>query len=805
MIASALPAQPTTFIGRADEMAEIVRLLADPACRLLTLVGPGGIGKTRLALEVAGKLDFPDGAHFVSLQPLSAPDFIISAVGGAVDFQFYSGGNPLEQLTYYLRDKSLLLIVDNLEHLLDGVDVLSDLLADAPGLKVLATSREALNLQEEWLYSISGMAFPATADVPDREAYPAVRLFVQNARRLRPDFALEHEIVGVVRLCALVEGMPLALELAASWVRTLNCAEIADEITQSLDILETPVRNVPLRHRSMRAVLEQSWKLLSSAEQETFARLSVFRGGFNRAAAEAVAGASLRMLSTLVNKSLLRRDVDGRYDIHELLRQYGEEQLRAAPQNWIEAHDRHAACFAEFMGGQWFELRSARQQESVAVIEAEIENVRTAWLYAANEHKLTNLYQAANAMWSFHMLTFHEKDGLELFHRAVEAVRPIAADDESRRVLGKLLIHYGSLLDEKYEKEDAKAALDEGLVLLQACGSPEELVIGRNSLLHHYISRFGWLVPPDADPARWIEPDCLAQENLRMAREVGHAWLIAECQYALALLRFVQDDLTEARQIGEEALQVAERSGDAALIGAVAGSFLGRVLEKLGDYTRSKQMRLYSNRVLEQAGYWMPIGWNYQGLGYIAFLEKQYAEAQRAYQQSLRVYMNLYGHPHRYGQMSQALVNVGKLWAVQGRIHDAVALLIAVTINPRSTVEARIWAEEELTRFRAELVPEVYITASEHAKTLDIEAAAQAFINQPVDDQLANVLPDGLTAREVEILHLVAAGRSNREIAEALIFSVGTVKWYINQIYSKLGVGSRTQAVARARELHLLT
>lgn len=804
MIASALPAQPTAFVGRADEMAEIARLLADSACRLLTLVGPGGIGKTRLALEVARTLDFPAGTYFVPLQPLSAPDFIITAVGNAVDFQFYQGGNPFEQLVYYLRDKSLLLIVDNLEHLLDGVSILSDLLADAPGVKVLATSREALNLQEEWLYSVSGMDFPPTADTPDLESYPAVRLFMQSARRLRPDFALDLEADGLVRVCALVEGMPLALELAASWVRTLTCAEIADEIDRSLDILETPVRNVPLRHRSMRAVLEQSWKLLSSTEQETFARLSVFRGGFNRAAAEAVAGASLRMLSKLVNKSLLRRDVEGRYDIHELLRQYGEEQLRAIFQSWLEAHDRHAAYFAEFMGGQWFELRSARQQESVAAIEAEIENVRTAWLYAVNERKLTHLYQAANAMWSFHMLTFHEKDGLELFHRAVEAVRPIAIDDESRRVLGKLLIHYGSLLDEKYEKEEAKAALDEGLVLLQACGSPEELVIGQNSLVHHYIGRYGWRVPPDADPARWIEPNRLAQENLRMAREVGHAWLIAECQYALALLRFVQDNLTEARRVGEEALKIAERSGDAALIGAVAGSFLGRVLEKLGDYAESKRMRLYSNRVLEQAGYWMPIGWNYQGLGYIAFLEKQYAEAQRAYQQSLRVYMNLYSHPHRYGQMSQALVNIGKLWAVQGRIHDAVALLVAVTINPRSTVEARTWATEELTLLRAELSSEVYAAASEHAKTLDIEAVAQAFINQPIDDQQPNISTDGLTAREVEILHLVAAGRSNREIAEELIFSVGTVKWYINQIYSKLGVGSRTQAVARARELHLL-
>lgn len=804
MVVSNLPIQPTTFVGRMKELTEISSLLADPACRLLTLVGPGGMGKTRLSLEVASALTFPDGVYFVSLQPLASPDFIISALGSVLDFQLYQGGDPQEQLMFYLRDKSLLLIVDNLEHLLEGAGLLGELLIGSPGLKVLATSREALNLQEEWLYTVSGMAFPTAPDDPKFETYPAVHLFVQNARRLRPDFDLHQEAAGLTRLCALVEGMPLALELAASWVRTLNCAEIADEIARSLDILETAVRNIPARHRSMRAVLEQSWKLLTTAERETFARLSVFRGGFSRSAAESVAAASLRMLSTLVNKSLLRRNADGRYDVHELLRQYGEEQLRSDPQNWSAANDRHAAYFADFMGGQWFGLRSSRQHEALAAIETDIENVRMAWLYAASQHKLPYLYQSANAMWSFHMLTFHERDGIELFRRAVESTASLPTDDETQRVLGKLLIHYGSLLDEKYEKEEAKDALDQGLKLLQACGSMEERVMGQNSLVHHYLSRFGWMVPADADPARWIEPNRLAEENVRLAREVGHSWLIADCLHALGLLRFIQGDLADARRIGEEALEIANASGDAALIGAIAGTFLGRVLEKLGAYAESKQMRLYSNQVLEKAAYWMPIGWNYQGIGYIAFLEKQYSEAQQAYQKSLQLYMNLFGHPHRIGQISQALVNVGKLWAVQGRMHDAIALLTALTLDPRSTNEARIWAEEELEQLRVAVPPQTYTAAAEHGKTLDIEEVAHVFLNQPLDAQ-TDALPDGLTNREIEILHHLAAGRSNREIANELIFSVGTVKWYINQIYSKLNVGSRTQAVARARELRLLS
>lgn len=240
MVAYNLPTHAIPLIGRAEELSQITALLHDPACRLLTLIGLGGIGKTRLALEAAHQ--FPAPVHFVPLQPLSSPDFLISAMADALGLRFHSGNDPKRQLLDYLREKSWLLVLDNFEHLLDGAALLSEILTYAPGVRLLVTSRERLNLVEEWVLDVEGLAYPPSENVTDPERYSAVELFVQHARRAKVSFALtDTSRPAVVRICRLVDGMPLGIELAASWVRVLSCQAIADEIARSLDILETPV------------------------------------------------------------------------------------------------------------------------------------------------------------------------------------------------------------------------------------------------------------------------------------------------------------------------------------------------------------------------------------------------------------------------------------------------------------------------------------------------------------------------------------------------------------------------------------
>lgn len=434
-----LPQPTTPFVGRQHELAEIARLLDDPDCRLLTLVGPGGIGKTRLALEVVRPLAFADGIRFVDLQPISTSELLITTIANALGILLSGAQAPHEQLLNYLGDRDLLLLLDNFEHLWDSVDLLADILNSAPGVKLLVTSREALNVPEEWVWQVEGLQVPDALSDDSIEIYSAVQLFVSVVQRLRQDFTLAGQESSIRRTCQLVEGMPLALEMAASWIKVLSCAEIAGEIQRSLDFLTTSMRNVPERHRSMEAVFDHSWCLLSEAERQVFPRLSVFRGGFRREAAEQVAGASLKALASLVDKSFLRVDISGRYRIHELLRQYGGEQL-ARSGNPAATHEAHCAYYSEFLDRRELDLKGRRQVEALNEIEADFENVRAAWHWSLERRndKAINQSIESLALYCEMRSRFHEADAL--FQPARQTFAPVPGE-EPPPVWGRVLSH----------------------------------------------------------------------------------------------------------------------------------------------------------------------------------------------------------------------------------------------------------------------------------------------------------------------------------------------------------------------------
>ena len=334
-----LPTPATPFLGREVELAQIAERLADPSCRLLTLLGPGGIGKTRLALQVAvgHQPVFADGVAYVSLAGLEAGDRLeanlasdlASALAGALNAPFRDSEDAQSQLAAVLRPLELLLVVDNFEHLTGAAELLADLLAAAPRCKLLVTSRQQLDLLEEWVYELQGLPLPTGAA---DEENSALALFERSARRSSHAFVLDAaNREAAVQICRLVGGMPLAIELAAGWVRLLSCGEIAAEVSRSLDVLAASQRNIPERHRSMRAVFDYSWRLLSAEEQAVLAALSLFAGGFGRDGALAVARAGLPMLMALAAKSLVQRMDAGRYMLHELVRQYAQERLTSSP------------------------------------------------------------------------------------------------------------------------------------------------------------------------------------------------------------------------------------------------------------------------------------------------------------------------------------------------------------------------------------------------------------------------------------------------------------------------------------------
>lgn len=396
-----LPPQPTPFVGREAELAEVARFVHNPDAQLLTLIGPGGIGKTRLALQAAARAidpahnieqNFPDGVFFVPLiraAGSAAQLPLVSALAEALRIELQGPLHPQVQLLGHLRDKKMLLILDNFDHLTAEAPQLADLLRLAPGIKLLVTSRVRLNLQEEWLLEVRGLDFPTGAAGPlELGNYSALRLFIQQARRMQPGFTLlDAEMQSAIRICQLVEGAPLGIELAASWLRILSCAEIAREIETSLDFLTTPLHNVPERHRSLRVVFDYSWNLLRPDEQAVLRKLAVFHGGFEREAAAQIARASLPMLATLVDNSLLRRTSTGRYEIHEVLRQYAEEALRRDGAEYVQVRDAHCRYYAELLLQHKTELKSNELPPVTSVLDQERENVRAAWNWAVSQRR----------------------------------------------------------------------------------------------------------------------------------------------------------------------------------------------------------------------------------------------------------------------------------------------------------------------------------------------------------------------------------------------------------------------------------
>jgi predicted ATPase len=425
-----LPAQTTPFVGREDELAELKKLLNDPGMRLITLQGPGGMGKTRLAIEAASRTDhFALGAHFVALAPLTDPNNIPTAIADTLKFQFTRGAeDPIQQLCDYLQEKSILLILDNFEHVTAGSGVVDQLLHSAPNLKILVTSRERLNLQSETIYRIEGMDFPDWKTPAEAMQYSAAQLFVQSAKRAQPDFSLKpDEVRYVAQICRQVQGMPLGIVLAASWVEMLSLREIAAEIEKSVDFLETEQRDIPTRQRSIRAVFDYSWNLMSMEERIAFKKLAIFRGGFTREAAQEVTSASLRTLMTLVNKSLVRRNANGRYEIHEMLRQYAEDKLKEHVDPYNEAQTAHARYYLRFLDIKFKKemLSTANQASAVLMMREETENLLRAWDWAVDQGNAELVSNAVQGLFMYCYIGERYTAGEKAFTKGREKFRPV--------------------------------------------------------------------------------------------------------------------------------------------------------------------------------------------------------------------------------------------------------------------------------------------------------------------------------------------------------------------------------------------
>jgi predicted ATPase/DNA-binding CsgD family transcriptional regulator len=573
-----LPAQLTPFLGRRDTLAEIGQLMAKPATRLMTVVGPGGIGKTRLAVAAAFLLreehpdSFQNGIFLLPLATLDEPASLAAALAQAVGLRFYQAGASAEQqLIEYLSSRRLLLVLDGFEHLIaqESIRLLVEILAAAPGIRMLVTSRSRLGIQGEQLVPLGGL------EIPDREEiaqvqYPVelasdfcgIQLFVHSARRLRPEFELDAQnLMPVIRICSLVGGMPLGIELAAAWVAVLEPEEIAVEIEQSLDILATDAVYVPERQQSLRLVFDASWKLLTEEERQAFQTLAMFEDGFDREAARHAGQVSLATLLALVNKSWIQQADGGRFQLHELLRRYGREKLARDPALQAAVLDRHSRYYCEWLVEREEATWGARQQEVFADIIGNLANVHAACRWAATQGRMDRLSRGTNALGLFHYQWYGGlQAGRRIFRELEKALTPVGGEPGSApastlRAMVRILSWQATLCGLVGDLATTGRLLREGVALLDGAALADEDTRFERA---HIEWQFGYLL-------LYSDPETARRhfaQSLELYQRVGYEFGMASAQLGLGRAARGVHAFEEAKEALTASLALHQRLGN---------------------------------------------------------------------------------------------------------------------------------------------------------------------------------------------------------------------------------------------------
>lgn len=654
---SNLPETHTPLIGRDPELITLGQLLRDPQCRLLTLIGPGGIGKTSLAIEVAsGHLNhFSEGVCFVSLAPLKTHTYLVPAIADALGYAFQGQLEPRLQLLNYLRSKELLLVLDNAEHLLAGIELFGEILEGAPGVKLLVTSRERLYLQSEWVFEIQGLPVPPEDQITQAEQYSSFALFLQAAQRAQVAFELlPEQRAAVVYICHMVEGMPLGIELAAAWVSLLTPREIAQEIERSLDFLATSMRDVPARQRSLRAAFDHSWNLLTDDERLVLRRLAVFQGGFKREAAEQVANATLPTLLALTSKSLLRRTERGRYDLHEVIRQYALSHLQDDPQHEV-VRDRHSDFYLTMLSKRESALKGAAQREAMRELTDEIDNLRTAWLWAVERENYPLLEGATNALGRLYEIGGWLREGIEQFEPVIQALLDGAEDVQCQNVLGKALIQQGLLFFRWGEFGEAQNRLSKSLEILRPLNDPtllpDALVIW--GTIKHLYGEFDQALS-------------LLDEGLSCARAGGYRWSEAYALVNQGYLASLYGRYKECYRQMMAGLAIFRELSDPQYI-ALSLNFMTPTLIHLGYYQQAYEGLQESLQLCEQVGDRWGSGSAHRFLGLVKMNQGEISEAQSLFQESLEYFAEFTSG----WDIVQTLVYLGQAATIAGDYPEA--------------------------------------------------------------------------------------------------------------------------------------
>jgi predicted ATPase/DNA-binding CsgD family transcriptional regulator len=770
-----------------------------PDVRLLTLTGPGGVGKTRLGIRVAAELagDFPDGVCFVPLAPVGAPDLVVAAIAEALGLKEIGERPLLERLKSYLRDRTVLLLLDNFEHVVQASLLVAELLQTCPTLEVLVTSRAVLHLSGEQEYPVLPLRVPERFAGPEETArYEAVDLFAERARAARPDFRLDSSNAAVVaEICLRLEGLPLAIELAAARVKLLPPAALLARLERRLPLLAGGPRDLPARQRTLRDTVRWSYDLLDGDEQRLFRRFSVFAGGCTLAAVESVADASGEMevldgVTSLVDKNLLRRveQEDGgvRIAMLETIREYALERLQERHEG--EAVRRaHAGYYLALAEEAAPELTTAEQMRWLDLLESEHNNLRAALSWSLRSEDVETALRLAGALWRFWYVRGHLSEGMRWLERVLE----LEGGDPSLK--SRVLRGGGELSHSQGDLDRAQELSEVGLALATQLGEEAQTAEALNGLAF-VIRRRG----------EFMRARAMHQEALELYKKMDDGWGVSRSMDLLGRAAAFQGDFEAALPLLEEGLtmwrQVGDREGIAestALIGMVA---LGK-----GDFTTVRTQLREAREIMNELG-------DPRGVAKMtvvladAYLNDGDADAARElYDEALTLFRDV----EDKWWLSWCLEGVAGV-AVSRANPSRATRLFGAASSLRDAIGAprppafRAYCERDLATARRQLDETTFAQTWAEGRAMSLVAAIEYALEQstppeqvpPVESAPQN--PYGLSDREVEVLRLVAEGLTDGQVARELHISPRTVGRHLGSIYKKLGVPSRAAAAKMA-------
>lgn len=623
-----LPTKLTPFIGRADEVDDVCRLLDEN--RLVTITGAGGIGKTRLAIKVGYEKvrQFEHGVFFVQLASVTSPEFIITAVSDAIGFTFSGFNDPKHQLIDLLREKDLLLIMDNFEHLIGAVGIITDLLEHCPDVKFLTTTRELINIQGESLYELNGLPVPDDDSI-DPSSFSSIQLFVNSARRVDPTFSIEEDCSNCIgRICRMVEGMPLGIELAAAWISVLSCAEIEAELQKSLDFLDgSQSRTAPL-HGSLRAIFDHSWRLISDFERTVFMRMSVFRGGFTREAAQEITETPPTAILSLKDKSLLYRSASGRYYILESLRQYGEGKLRVDPGDYAQIKRRHREYFGNWLSRMVSRHLPENTLEFCRDIAVELKNIREGWISAVTigDERIISLYM--DGLAAYYLGIGNYPEGAHLFETALGIGNDqthTLPDTHAEHINSQLLLHLANFLFNLARYDESLTHYENALAIFERMHDNEGIANTLNGL-GRIQRRKG-----NSDVAIGYH-----ERSLAIFREQTNTIGEGETLYYLAGVISFQGNISKARMLYELSLDLLRRSGSRRQVATILVE-LAIATGKLGDIETERSYLQESLRIRNEIQDRHGIASSLDILGFVEHFLGNYSAARQALQESLQI------------------------------------------------------------------------------------------------------------------------------------------------------------------------